>query len=106
MNMNDEEMQRMLAEMGKYAEMPKAIRVTVRYDSALQKITGRAEDPMLMGEGSTFLYLLQNVLMAYPEIEEKYPPGALGFLIHETPPKTYSPLFDGDIVFFSVARGK
>ena len=57
-----------------------------------------------MGEGGVFVYLLQNVFMAYPEMEQRYPPGTIGFTINGIPPKPHSPLFDGDTVFFSVAH--
>jgi len=103
--MSEEEMQRMIEEMAKeHPEMPRALRLTLRYDKTLQRITGRAEEPMFMGEGGVFVYLLQNVFMAYPEMERRYPPGTIGFTINGTPPKPHSPLFDGDTVFFSVAH--
>lgn len=104
MPMNEEEMKKMIEEMSKYADMPKPIRITARYDEMLQKITGRAEDSVYMGEGSAFIYLLQNIFMEHPEIEKQYPPGALTFSINDVPPKTYSPLFDGDVVIFGVLR--
>jgi len=88
--------------MTKIPGMSKSIRVTVCYDSELQKITGCAEESMFMSEGSTFLYLLQNIFMAHPGIEKQYPPGVLLFSINGFPPKTYSPLFDGDVVAFDV----
>lgn len=94
----------MIDGMSKHANMPKPIRLSVCYDSGLQKITGCAEEPVYMGEGSSFVYLLQNIFMAHPEIEKQYPPGALKLLINNTLPKPYSPLFDGDIVSISVSR--
>lgn len=96
-------MRKMVEEMAKMPGMPKAIRITARYDKELQKITGRAEDPVFMSEGSTFLYLLQNVFIEHPEIENRYSPGVLLFSINDIPPKTYSPLFDGDVVVFGVS---
>ena|SRR3989338_6013 len=101
--MSEEEMQKMIKEMAKeHPEMPRALRLTLRYDATLQKITGRAEEPMFMGEGGAFVYLLQNVFMAYPEMERRYPPGTIGFTINGPPPKPHSPLFEGDIISFTI----
>jgi len=93
----------MLEEMGKMANMPKVVKIEVFYDAKLQEITEVKSEPVIMSEGSTFMYLLQNVFMAHPEIGRIYPPGALGLAVNGYPPKTYSPLFDGDKVFFSVS---
>ena len=54
-----------------------------------------------MSEGSSFAYLLHNVFLSHPEIEKKYPPGTLGFVINGIPLKARTPLFDGDVVAFS-----
>lgn len=86
----------------KNSGIPKPMHITVRYDSKLEKITKCKEEPVYMGEGGNFGYLLYNVILSHPEIEKKYKPGVLGFSINGTPPKTYTPLFDGDVVFFSV----
>ncbi|OHB25329.1 MAG: hypothetical protein A2542_01845 [Parcubacteria group bacterium RIFOXYD2_FULL_52_8] len=98
-------MQKILAQMERMApDMSTPMRLTVRYDTTLQKITGCAEESVFMGAGGTFLYLLQNVFMSHPEIQKKYPPGVLGFEVNGFPPKTYSPMFDGDVITFSVNR--
>lgn len=102
--MDETEMKRMIEEMSKMPGMPKPMHLTVRYDDALQEITRVAEEPMWMGEGGTFVYLLQNVFMAHPDIEKRYPPGSLRLMINGTFPKTYSPLFDSDIVTFDVSK--
>ena len=84
--------------------MPRSIKITVFYDSTLQKITGTESDPVFMSEWSTFVYLLKNVFISYPEIEKKYPPGQLGFIINGKPPTNpTTPLFDGDKVEFIVS---
>ena len=93
----------MVKKMRGIPDMPAPMRLTIRYDEALQKITRVAEEPVFMGEGATFVYLLQNIFIEHPEIEKRYPPGALGFSINGFPPKSYSPVFDGDVVSFSVA---
>ncbi len=93
----------MVEEMRKMPGVPTPMRLTIRYDDALQRITGKAEEMMWMGEGGTFLFLLQSVFESHPEIEKQYPPGALKLTINGLPPKPHSPLFDGDIVEFFVA---
>jgi hypothetical protein len=82
--------------------MPSPITITVKFDDALQELTAIAEHPVVMSEGSNFSFLLMSIFSEYPDIEEKYPPGALGFTINGVSPKPYSPLFDGDIVSFSI----
>ena len=102
--MNEEEMRKMVEEMVKIPGMPKAMFLQIQYDKELQKITGQEEHPMVMSEGGTFAYLLQNIFIEYPKIEKQYPAGVLGFTINGTSPKPYTPLFDGDIVIFSVNK--
>ncbi len=101
--MDEEEMRKVVEEMSKVPGMPKAMFLKVEFDQELRKITGKKDIPMVMGEGATFAYLLQNIFIEYPEIEKKYPAGSLGFVINGTPPKAYTPIFDGDIVSFSVS---
>jgi hypothetical protein len=79
------------------------IRVTVRYDERLQRITGEKEHPVVMNEGAGFLFLLQCVFIEYPQIENEYAPGMLCFAINGKPPKAHSMLRDGDEVFFEAA---
>jgi len=83
--------------------MPAPITITLRFDDDLQKLTAIAEHPVVMSEGVVFSFLLMSVFAEYPEIEDIYPPGTLGFTINGVPPKPYSPLFDGDVVLFSVS---
>ncbi len=95
-------MRKIVGDMARIPGMPKAMFLKIEYDEELQKITGKKEHPMVMSEGGNFAYLIQNVFIEYPEIEKQYPAGALGFTINGTPPKAYTPLFDGDVVSFSV----
>ena len=83
--------------------MPPPITLTIRFDRELQKITSKEEHPAIINEGAPFSFLLMSVFAEYPEIENKYPPGTLGFTINGEPPKLYSPLFDGDVVSFFVS---
>lgn len=56
--MNEEEMRKMVEGMAKIPGMPKAMFLKIQYDKELQKITGKKEHPMIMGEGGNFGYLL------------------------------------------------
>jgi hypothetical protein len=80
--------------------MPESINITVKYDKVLEAIVGVSEHPVIMSQGCPFGFLLECILMDYPKIKKKYPPGVLRFLVNGVAPKTYSPLFDGDEVCF------
>ena len=96
-------MKKAVEELMKNSEMPQPIYVKVRYDKELQKITNTEEESVCMSQGSTFVYLLQNVFIAHSEIEKRYPPGSVGFVINGIPPKVYTPLLDGDVVSFTIS---
>lgn len=87
----------------KYHNITKPINIKIKYDPILQKITRVAEEPCMLGEGSTFFWLLQNIESAHPEIFVKYPPGKLGFLINNKSVTEVSVLMDGDVVDLVVA---
>ena len=96
-------MGQIITEMGKYADMQNSIKVEDYYDVNLEKITGVPSEPMFMSEWSTFVYLLKNILMAYPEIEKQYPPGKLKMTLNgEAPKLPTAPLFNDDKIEFSV----
>lgn len=101
--MEKENFEKIAEEMSKIANMPRSIRINVRYDKKLQEITRKESHPVIMSEWSTFVYLLMNIFMEYPELEKQYPPGVLGFSINGIPPKTNTALFDGDTVDFSTS---
>jgi molybdopterin converting factor small subunit len=103
--MDEEKMKKIVGELMENSEMSQSIYIKVRYDKELQKITGTEEEPVCMSQGSTFMYLLQNVFMSHPDIEKRYPPGSLGFVINDIPPKIYTPLLDGDVVSFTIMVG-
>ncbi len=94
--MDKNDVNKMLEKMANNSGMPKPMSVEVWYDKKLQSITGTEFEPVIMGEGSSFLYLLQNIFMVHPQLEKKYPPGALGLTINGVPPRQHSVLFDGD----------
>lgn len=103
--MTEDDMRKMIDAMAQAAPgMPRAMRLVLRYDAALQRITGRSEEPMYISEGALFGYLLENVLSAYPKINRQYAPGILGFTINGKPPNLHSLLLDGDIVDFFVPQ--
>lgn len=57
-----------------------------------------------MSTGANFMFLLDSIFMEYPKIMKVCKPGELGFTINGYPPKEYSPLFDGDLVFFKIVN--
>lgn len=81
----------------------KGVSITIRYDPIIQKITGKEEDPMILSEGSLFQYVLLNVFEVYPEIQEKYPPGVLGFIRNGGDLFPSLPMQNGDVILFTVA---
>jgi molybdopterin converting factor small subunit len=84
--------------IGMYEGMPKSINIVVKYEGAIEAIVGRKEDKMIMNENALFLFLLQSVFTSYSEIPKRYPPGILGFLLNDSPPKDSTILMDGDVV--------
>jgi|JI10StandDraft_1071094.scaffolds.fasta_scaffold1931377_2 hypothetical protein len=79
-------------------DLPPGITITLQYDAGLQKITHKPKDPVRMSAHTPFGFLLETILISYPEISQKYSQGLVGFSIHGTVPKPYSPLFEGDVV--------
>lgn len=81
---------------------PKPQAITVMYDEHLRLITGKAAEECVVSEGAPFFFLLSSVFQSYPQIEEKYPPGVLGFTVNGEPPEVDTVLKDGDIIRFLV----
>lgn len=84
--------------------MPAPITVTIQFDTELQKLTGTAGHPVVMSEASSFAFLFMSVMEEYPAIVAAYPPGTLGFTLNGKRPELYSPLFNGDVVYFLISR--
>ena len=81
------------------------MQITVRYDEILQEITGVAEEPVVMGGGTTFPFILHSIFSSYPEIMERYPPGTIGIFLNDAPPEASTILLDGDVVsFFAIPQ--
>lgn len=59
----------------------------------------------MVNDGILFLQFLFFLFSSYPEIQTTYPPGTLGFLLNDKPPREGAQLHDGDRLLF-VATGK
>ena len=80
-------------------------KIYLSFDSNLQRITGKASEEAVVNDGIPFLQFLFFLFESYPEIQTAYPPGRLGFLVNDEPPREDSQLHDGDRVMF-VATGE
>lgn len=81
--------------MGKFLS---PIKIKIFYDRNLKKITGKDFEEAVVSRGLTFLNLLYFIFSSYPEIEKRYPPGELGLLLNNRPPKDFDIFQDGDEV--------
>lgn len=86
--------------------MEKGITVNLHYDEQIQKITGKEQETVAVSPCCPFDILLSVVFNSYPEIENKYPPGFLGFTINGSVPSAGSTLSEGDTVRFSAGYEK
>ena len=76
--------------------------VDIYYDLTLQQITGHFRERSMVNRGCPFIFVLQSVLMSYPEIEKQFPPGVLGFTLNGVSPGMMDALKEGDRVCFVV----
>lgn len=83
---------------------PEPIKITIYYDAALEAVTGKDKEAAWVSEEMPFSRFLSIIFASYPEIEERYPPGVLGFAINGRPPGELDTLKDGDKVSFQVAH--
>jgi len=81
-------------------EPPKPIKIRIFYDENLKKITGKDSEESTVSEGLNFAGLLYFIFSSYPEIQKRFPPGKLGFLLNEKKPNEYDILKDGDELRF------
>jgi len=77
-------------------EFPKPIKIKIFYDENLKKITGKDFEEAIVSEGLSFANLLYFIFSSYPEIQKRFPPGKLGLLLNNQPPKDFDILRDGD----------
>ncbi len=81
---------------------PKPIKVKIFYDEELKKITGKDLEEAVVSEAIAFIDQLYFIFSSYPEIPKKYPPGKLGFLLNNKPPKEFDVLQDGDEIILKI----
>ena len=72
------------------------IKVKIFYDENLKKITGKDFEEGVVSEGLNFINFLNFVFSSYPEIQKRFTPGTLGFLLNGKEPKENDILKDGD----------
>ena len=80
------------------------ISVTVTYSLALQAITGKAMESMTVAEGTPFMHFLLDIFEAYPEIQNRYPPGTVGMLVNDEPPTEDYEMRSGDTLTLQILR--
>lgn len=76
--------------------------VDVYCDTALQFITNYHHTRAMVNKGCAFAFILSCLLLDHPEIEERYPPGVLGFTLNGRVPEIDTPLNDGDKICFTI----
>lgn len=81
-------------------KFPPPIKVKIFYDKTLQKITGKNFEEAVVSENLLFVELLNFVFSSYPKIPQIFPPGTLGFLLNNRPPKEDDILKNNDEVKF------
>jgi hypothetical protein len=80
------------------------VRITMEFDPGMQLVVGEATIEAIVDEGCPFGFVLQNLLIDYPEIWNRYPPGILGFTLNGVAPPFDAPLAEGDRLQFFVAE--
>lgn len=74
----------------------KSIKVKIFYDDNVKKITGKDFKEAVVSENLNFAYFLNFIFSSYPEIQKKFAPGILGFLLNGKLPKENDILKNGD----------
>jgi len=82
-------------------DLSKSCKITIQYDRELSQIVGRRVEINVVSEGLPFVMFLNFFFKTYPEIERKFPPGALAFLINGVAPLNDTVLKDGDKIAFA-----
>lgn len=78
--------------------IPNTIHITVEVDQMLSHITELSSFESTISEGMPFIQFLFFLFKSYPEIEKRYPPGALAMTLNGHPPTDFELLEDGDVV--------
>jgi len=76
--------------------------ITLYFDRAMQMIVGKPVMRSMVNRGCPFALVLECLLIDYPEIQKRYPPGVLSFTLNGTAPELWTPLADGDRAAFFV----
>lgn len=74
----------------------KPIEIKIFYDKNLKEITGKNSEISMVSEGLSFANFLYFIFSSYPEIQRKFPPGKLGFLLNGKKPLDNDILKHGD----------
>jgi len=80
----------------------KPMKIKIFYDEELKKITEKDSEEAIVSEGLKFVNMLGFIFASYPEIEKMYPPGKLGLLLNNRPPKDFDVLQDGNKITLKI----
>ncbi|MDP2946460.1 MAG: hypothetical protein Q8N61_03370, partial [bacterium] len=58
----------------------------------------------MVSEGIRFVNMLDFIFTSYPKIKKTYPPGKLGLLLNNRPPKDSDTLQDGDEIILKTVE--
>jgi hypothetical protein len=72
------------------------IKVNICYDQQLQEITGKTNEEAIISENLQFVHFLNFIFSSYPEIQKKFAPGTIGFMINGRRPEAFGKMQDGD----------
>lgn len=82
-------------------EFPRPCEVIIKYDRTLSKITGCLREKCIVSDELPFIFFLKNLFETYPEIELKYPPGELAFMVNGGAPNEFDLLSNGDEILIA-----
>ena len=74
----------------------RSIKINVFYDKNVGKITGKNFEEAIISENLNFINFLNFIFSSYPEIQKRFIPGILGFLLNGKVPKENDILRNGD----------
>ena len=80
------------------------ITITITYSLALQEITGKAMESIVVAEGLPIFHFMLDLFDMYPKIQEKYPQGTLAFTIDDKSPGEDYFFENGDTICFKVLK--
>lgn len=81
----------------------KSIKVKVFYDKNVRRVTKKDSEEVMISEGLDFPNFLNSIFSSYPDLQKRFPPGTLGFLLNGKAPKEYDILkYDDKMEFVYV----